>query len=125
MSSRKLQLNSSLTNESAETFNFGILNGKRGFFTDSSRGADTFVPFNSIKYFYGTESTYAGNTSIVDLGNKILAVFAWNDNTQNDFAIMKEDGTCQHTIYITIDGNKFNRTEVMGQNKFYYLAITE
>ena len=47
------ELNSSLTNESAETFNFGILDGKRGFFTDSSRGADTFVPFklggNKIK----------------------------------------------------------------------------
>ena len=47
------EVNSSLTNESAETFNFGILDGKRGFFTDSSRGADTFVPFklggNKIK----------------------------------------------------------------------------
>ena len=38
--------NSSLTNELAETFNFGILNGKRGFFTDSSRGADSFYPFS-------------------------------------------------------------------------------
>lgn len=53
------ELNNSLTNESAETFNFGILNGKRGFFTDSSRGADTFFPFSSketltptvLKYF--------------------------------------------------------------------------
>lgn len=40
-------INNSLTNESAETFNFGMLNGKRGFFTDSSRGADTFYPFNN------------------------------------------------------------------------------
>ena len=41
------ELSSSLINENAETFNFGILDGKRGFFTDPLRGADSFVPFKA------------------------------------------------------------------------------
>lgn len=40
-------LNSSLTNENSETFNFGVKDGVRGFFTDPSRADDSFVPFNN------------------------------------------------------------------------------
>lgn len=41
------QVNDSLQNENNESFNFGYLNGVRGFFTDSSRADDSFVPFSS------------------------------------------------------------------------------
>ncbi len=41
------ELNNSLTNENNESFNFGVLNGVRGFFTDSSRADDSFIPFKS------------------------------------------------------------------------------
>ena len=37
--------NNALTNENDETFNFGIKNGVRGFFTNPSRADDSFIPF--------------------------------------------------------------------------------
>ena len=37
----------SLTNEDNESFNFGVKDGVRGFFTDPSRADDSFVPFSS------------------------------------------------------------------------------
>ena len=40
-------LNSKLVNENNETFNFGVKDGVRGFFTDPSRADDSFVPFKS------------------------------------------------------------------------------
>ena len=41
------EVSDSLQNENNESFNFGYLNGVRGFFTDPSRADDSFVPFNS------------------------------------------------------------------------------
>ena len=40
-------INSNITNENNETFNFGVLNGVRGFFTNPSRADDSFIPFSS------------------------------------------------------------------------------
>lgn len=40
-------LNDSLTNENNESFNFGVKDGVRGFFTNPSRADDSFVPFRS------------------------------------------------------------------------------
>ena len=51
-------MDSSLTNEDAETFNFGYLNGVRGFFTNPSRADDSFIPFSS-----GVVFTVSGNTN--------------------------------------------------------------
>lgn len=41
-------INESLTNENNESFNFGYLNGVRGFFTNPSRADDSFIPFKNI-----------------------------------------------------------------------------
>ena len=35
-----------------ESFNFGVLNGVRGFFTDPSRADDCFIPFNQNTSIY-------------------------------------------------------------------------
>ena len=40
--------NQSLTNENSETFNFGVKDGVRGFYTNPSRADDSFIPFKSI-----------------------------------------------------------------------------
>ena len=41
-------LNSSLQDSNtSESFNFGSLNGVRGFFTDPSKADDSFIPFKS------------------------------------------------------------------------------
>lgn len=38
---------SSLKNENNESFNFGVKDGVRGFYTDPARADDSFVPFKS------------------------------------------------------------------------------
>lgn len=40
-------LNSSLKNENNESFNFGVKDGVRGYYTNPSRADDSFVPFSS------------------------------------------------------------------------------
>ena len=45
----KETLNKSLTNEDSETFNFGIKDGVRGYFTNPSRADDSFIPFSRNK----------------------------------------------------------------------------
>jgi hypothetical protein len=39
------ELSSNLTNENSETFNFGIKDGVRGYYTNPSRADDCFIPF--------------------------------------------------------------------------------
>lgn len=41
-------LSSSLTNEDNESFNFGVKDGVRGFYTNPSRADDSFIPFSNI-----------------------------------------------------------------------------
>ena len=42
-------VNSSLTDsDTSESFNFGSLNGVRGFFTNPSKADDSFIPFKSV-----------------------------------------------------------------------------
>lgn len=40
------QVDDSLVNENNESFNFGVKDGVRGFFTDPSRADDSFIPFS-------------------------------------------------------------------------------
>ena len=42
-------INQSLTNENSETFNFGVKDGVRGFYTDPARADDSFIPFKSTE----------------------------------------------------------------------------
>lgn len=44
-----------------ESFNFGSLNGVRGFFTNPSKADDSFIPFKSFKRFYAA-NVYARTT---------------------------------------------------------------
>lgn len=68
------ELNNSLTNENSETFNFGVLNGVRGFFTNPSRADDSFIPFNSIEEIYYP-------TSIMEAFNKNISLKKGNTYT--------------------------------------------
>lgn len=51
-------LNESLTNEDNESFNFGVKDGVRGFFTNPSRADDSFIPFSRL-----TQKTMIANGS--------------------------------------------------------------
>lgn len=93
------ELNSSLQNENNESFNFGYLNGVRGFFTNPSRADDSFIPFSSVpkeilfvhsqrglsfngianslnKTSFGTPSTLIGNYIKCVLNNSLFNVIA-------------------------------------------------
>ena len=65
------QITESLTNENSETFNFGVLNGVRGFFTNPSRADDSFIPFSKSKAIVGiSEQVMPSSGSVtVTIGN--------------------------------------------------------
>ena len=93
-------LNDSLVNEDNETFNFGIKDGVRGFYTNPSRADDSFVPFisNTKLMLLGTGTRF--NISDI-VGTKNLGKY-----TVDDF-IMIPDFTSSVTSsiqYITYTG---------------------
>ena len=59
--------NSSLTNENNETFNFGVKDGVRGYFTDPSRADDSFIPFKlgvfELLKLFSNQSSSSTNAS--------------------------------------------------------------
>lgn len=59
-------INQSLTNENSETFNFGIKDGVRGFYTDPARADDSFIPFKSIDNAEYTFDLWAYTVSVND-----------------------------------------------------------
>ena len=61
------EVNSSLTNENAETFNFGVKDGVRGFYTNPSRADDSFVPFNNFPIKEIIQPILLGNGGTVTL----------------------------------------------------------
>ena len=69
------ELNSSLTNEYAETFNFGVKDGVRGFFTNPSRADDSFVPFKRVT------SVEIQTWNLTGDGIYFRAKLYYNDNT--------------------------------------------
>lgn len=65
-------LENHLTNENDESFNFGVLNGVRGFFTNPSRADDSFIPFKQssfneawVKYNYSAVSCIDSEENIL------------------------------------------------------------
>ena len=59
-------VNNRLTNENSESFNFGVKDGVRGFYTNPSRADDCFIPFNSI--VHGTFDAPAKGTPVTISG---------------------------------------------------------
>lgn len=59
-------VNQSLTNENSETFNFGIKDGVRGYFTNPSRADDSFIPFKSVESAEYTLDLWAYTVSASD-----------------------------------------------------------
>ena len=95
------EINSSLTNENSETFNFGVLNGVRGFFTNPSRADDSFIPFSGIEEIFF-------NTSFLEQFDKSMSLkkgvayelyihTACNANGSNNVAVSKTSGTVNIT----------------------------
>ena len=70
---------------SGESFNFGSLNGVRGFFTNPSKADDSFVPFKS-----GTE----------------VAIFIGAKNMVSYNILILSDGTCKNAESTPVMGNK-------------------
>ena len=66
-------INSSLQDSSSgESFNFGSLNGVRGFYTNPSKADDSFVPFKSSSKIIETEvniPTSYSQTATIDISS--------------------------------------------------------
>ena len=136
------ELNESLTNENAETFNFGFLNGVRGFFTNPSRADDSFIPFNSNKIAFEINVTDKTKT-VFDIGFKPqILIFARSGNSGNSPLICVYDekvSTTQCWYYVqganpalrnlgdrivSIDETGFTMDSVMVLYAYSYIAIS-
>lgn len=100
------QVEQSLVNENAETFNFGILDGKRGFFTDSLRGADSFVPFNV--------SDYSSMVHVVSYSSAVSSTYKCVKDTTAIIVVLGTQylGTSTVTINGTNILNKTGSTDI-------------
>lgn len=81
-----------LTNENEETFNFGVKDGVRGFYTNPSRGDDTFIPFSSL------------SDKVLNAATEILLTYKNTLTTSEEYTI-EEDGD-----YLVNLGNRFTTT---------------
>lgn len=97
------KLNSSLNDSNtSESFNFGSLNGVRGFFTNPSRADDSFVPFSQSKKFKIGKFSGQGNHKTVTFDAKTILTnnkIDYTKVTSNNFFV----GSC--TAYAYIDGS--------------------
>lgn len=97
-------VNSSLTDSNtSESFNFGSLNGVRGFFTSPSKADDSFIPFNSgfsgaNIYMSGTNSGNLPKTENPNIGQYFYG-FDWDESTQK-FTVLY-DGTYSYMLSTT------------------------
>lgn len=86
-------VNQSLTNENSETFNFGVKDGVRGFYTDPARADDSFVPFKQKKTYNPDNISYhsckknADYTSTYEI--TIVITFTFLSNVRVGTSILK------------------------------------
>lgn len=96
------QITESLTNENSETFNFGVKDGVRGFFTNPSRADDSFIPFKSggklTELASVVKSTTEKTITVSDLSQCSYLIFCLSVTANN-----KEWRECIGTRFWTYD----------------------
>lgn len=106
------ELNGKLQNENNETFNFGIKDGVRGFYTNPSRGDDTFIPFkNGQPVVYLHEKTNRVVNTTVDFtlkkGTYIMYLFAYGANGSTYIDVYDNITELTGANYTKIDSNMY------------------
>ena len=100
------KISNSLTNENSESFNFGVKNGVRGFFTNPSRADDSFIPFSSgiykLAWQCSSKSNVRGSANlsfVIDIARKckVLPICVGSGYDNGDIKIAK-NGTVIKTI---------------------------
>ena len=91
-------VDSSLTNESQETFNFGVKDGVRGFFTNPSRADDCFVPFSG-------NPKYIDSASVVETNNNVTATVTISNLIVGKKYLLVAVGTGYSVDEITLPGD--------------------
>lgn len=133
------EVTESLTNENNESFNFGVLNGVRGFFTNPSRADDSFIPFSkfgNLPEGFILVGVNLKNTSMRydlngyeynmhDVSNfKTVSVYHDSESTASVVGVYEEDGT---TLIDTVGWAVTKQIDVSNRNVICikkYSAIT-
>lgn len=91
------ELNSSLKNENNESFNFGVKDGVRGFYTNPSRADDSFIPFKSSDplIFDGRIIILADDRGPILKTNKF---YLWSVGNYGAFSVNVKDHSKVHVI---------------------------
>lgn len=109
----RMAINSSLTNENSETFNFGVKDGVRGFFTNPSRADDSFIPFSTMSLL-DFQSRFSGDASftysVPTNKSKLMLIFVGGSynysstisTTKGNCTLIKDDA-----LYPNTDGHGY------------------
>ena len=119
------ELNSSLTNENSETFNFGVKDGVRGFFTNPSRADDSFIPFSDVAKVYYHFTAY--NQSYTTDRKLYLIGKGWQESGTNSVVYI---GDVDYTNPVFLEGSQGVQTIPKGttvktrtNNKYGYYDL--
>lgn len=117
------ELNSSLTNENSETFNFGVKDGVRGFFTNPSRADDSFVPFKNTPDFGDGLINISKSFTTTGVEQEIFSI-----KPKNNAITLTFDATVSYSYYYRIGngsnivlsrGNRITLPKTSDTIKFY------
>ena len=98
-------------NENSETFNFGVKDGVRGFFTNPSRADDSFIPFKSGGSSYPDILLYSNcSVSIPVNGNKLSFNMKTNHPYINFYVDKLANGTVTN-LFTQLAGGTYNGTK--------------
>ena len=126
------KLNDSLTNEDNETFNFGVKDGVRGFYTDPSRADDSFIPFSSSKIVTG-EFNAGSKVLMIDLGFKPKFLYVVNkdfsqlriyDESYSSEKIFSHTISASEGAFNSLPNSEANNIQSITDNGFTYGIVT-
>ena len=111
------ELNSSLTNENSESFNFGVKDGVRGFFTNPSRADDSFIPFSNNASVFAKYKAGAGTTTFnIDVSKCSKLYYSFDVNDTSKITV-----TCKSNTNATVS---ISKNTGGGTDSFKYFSGT-
>ena len=126
------ELKDSLTNENNESFNFGVKDGVRGFYTDPSRADDSFIPFSSSKIVTG-EFNAGSKVLMIDLGFKPKFLYVVNkdfsqlriyDESYSSEKIFSHTISASEGAFNSLPNSEANNIQSITDNVFTYGIVT-
>lgn len=103
-----------IDSNTSETFNFGSLNGVRGFFTNPSRADDSFVPFKTV---YNNANYIDASISQTTSLSKNIEIPS-NSNHMMFIVLTKQGYNNGYLTQFSLSGDISNIQTIIEENKY-------